>query len=67
MTIAEIETMPDEMLTPAQIAPIIGSNPDTIRWMARTAPENLGFPVVIIGNRVKIPRRPFLKFMGVKE
>ena len=55
------------MLTPAEIAPILGSNPDTIRHMARTEPEKLGFPVVIVGNRVKIPRRPFYRFMGMED
>ena len=59
--------MTDEMLTPAQVAPFLGSNPDTIRYMAREHPEKLGFPVCVIGNRVKIPKRPFFKFLGIKE
>lgn len=65
MTLEEIKHLPDAMLTPAQVAPIIGSDPQTLRMWARQRPDLLGFPAVCIGNRVKIPRVPFLRFMGV--
>jgi hypothetical protein len=33
------------------------------------APYMLGFPVIVAGRRVKIPKRPFIRFMreGVAE
>lgn len=43
----------------------MGCDPDTIRGQARTHPELLGFPVSCQGKMVKIPKLPFLRFMGV--
>lgn len=63
MTLDELEALPVEVLTPAQVAPVLCLDQDTIRGQARECPELLGFPVVVAGNRVKIPKRPFLMFM----
>lgn len=65
MTLQEIKSSDKPMLTPTDISEVFGSDPQTIRITARERPDLLGFPVVIVGNRVKIPRIPFLKFMGV--
>ena len=36
-----------------------------LRLMAREQPEKLGFPVCCTSkHRVKIPREPFLRFLG---
>lgn len=51
-------------ITPAKAAPILGSDPHTIRVQARLCPERLGFPVIVARSRVKIPRIPFLKYIG---
>ena len=67
MTIADLLQSNEEYLTSAQIAPILGANAHTIRRQAKDAPELLGFPVIIMGNRVKIPRIPFLRYMGVMK
>lgn len=63
MTLDQIEAMTTEVLTPAQVASVLHLDQDTIRGQAREAPWLLGFPVVCAGNRVKIPRLPFLRFM----
>ncbi len=63
MTIKDIELMDVITLTPAQVASVLNSDPQQIRATAKQRPELLGFPVIIVGNRVKIPREPFLKFM----
>ena len=55
------------MLTPAQVAPVLGCNPQDIRVAARQAPELLGFPVAVIGSRTKIPRAAFLRWAGYEE
>lgn len=62
MTLKEIEAMQDDWLTVDVIAENIGFNPQSIRNMAATSPEKLGFPVVVCGHRVKIPREGFLAF-----
>ena len=63
MTLAELEALPTEVLTCQQIAPILGANPATIHGQATDRPELLGFPVIVMGRRVKIPKRPFIAFM----
>lgn len=63
MTLDQIEAMTTEVLTPAQVASVLHLDQDTIRGQAREAPWLLGFPVVLAGNRVKIPRIAFLRFM----
>lgn len=63
LTLEQIEGMAVEVLTPAQVSGVLHLDQDTIRGQARVCPELLGFPVVVAGNRVKIPRLPFLRFM----
>lgn len=67
MTLEEIRKSEKVFLTPAEIAPVLGCDPHFIRIAAKTAPEQLGFPVTRIGTRTKIPRAPFLKFIGAME
>lgn len=50
-------------ITPAQAAPVIGCDPLYIRIAARDCPEKLGFPILRCGNRTKIPRLPFIRFV----
>ena len=63
MTLDQIAEMTAEVLTPAQVASVLHLDQDTIRGQAREAPWLLGFPVICAGNRVKVPRLPFLRFM----
>lgn len=69
LTLEEIEALPNEVLTCAQVAPLLGANPLTIHGQATDRPELLGFPVIVAGRRVKIPKRPFIRFMkeGIRE
>lgn len=62
-----IVTSEKELLTPADVAPVLGCDPQDIRVTAKQAPERLGFPVTVIGTRVKIPRRAFLVWLGHGE
>lgn len=62
MSLESIEALDKEMLTPSDIAPLLRSDPASIRWQARHEPEKLGFPVVVMKNRVKIPKAAFLQF-----
>lgn len=64
MTLEEIRRSDKAFLLPKDIAPVIGSSEQYIRVAARLG--QLGFPVTFIGNRTKIPRIPFLKYIGVE-
>lgn len=65
MSLDDIRKIDREFLTPAQVAEVLGCDPHGIRVWARQRPEGLGFPVCIVGHRIKIPKVPFLRFMGV--
>lgn len=52
------------LLTPAQVAPVLGCDPYSINVQAQKDATKLGFPVVVIGSRVKIPRLPFLQYLS---
>lgn len=68
MTLEEIKDSKKPFLLASEVAEVLGTNPNTVRLQAHCAPEMLGFPVVVMKSRVKIPRIPFLNFMlGQKE
>ncbi len=60
----ELRDSGKEFFTPGDVSRVLGCDPQSIRLQARQCPERLGFPVSVIGNRVKIPAKPFLAFMG---
>ncbi|XOQ44265.1 MAG: hypothetical protein ACFWTN_07485 [Clostridium sp.] len=59
----EVKACNREVLLASDIAEILQMDAQDIRELAREKPEMLGFPVIVSGRRVKIPRRPFIKFM----
>lgn len=65
-SLAMLAELDKTFLTPNQVAPILECNAHLIRLMARNPEyrQRLGFPVVVIGTRTKIPRIPFLRYMG---
>jgi hypothetical protein len=67
MTIPEIKSLNREMLTAVEVASIVGADPHLIRHQAHENPEALGFPVIVMKSRVKIPRIPFLRFIGIED
>lgn len=64
MSLEEIKNCSKIFLSPADIASVMGSDPHTVRCTARQRPELLGFPFTFSGNRMKIPRIPFLRWLG---
>ena len=64
MTLEEVKASDKPMLTPMDIAPILGCGHYTISLIAKNEPEELGFPIMRSGNRTKIPRKAFLKWLG---
>lgn len=63
MTLEEIKRSDKAFLLPTDVAPLLDCNPHSVRVAAREHPERLSFPVCVIGNRVKIPRLPFIQFV----
>lgn len=63
LTLEDIESMDALTLTPAQVASVLNCDPQVVRLSAKNRPDLLGFPVICVGNRVKIPRIPFLRFV----
>lgn len=64
----ELAKLDSVFLTPKQVAPALGCTPYYINLMAKDEGKRalLGFPVAMVGKRVKIPRIPFLKFFGLE-
>lgn len=60
----QIRQQEEPMITPVLAAAVIGCNPHLIRVQAAKAPHMLGFPVMRVGNRTKIPKKAFLEFVG---
>ena len=63
MTLKDLESLETDVLTPAIVSQILRVNPQSIRIQAFEAPERLGFPVIIVGNRVLVPREGFINCM----
>lgn len=63
MTLAEIKALDKDIITASQAAGPLGCDPQFIRSAAHKRPELLGFPVTVMGSRVKIPRLAFIRYM----
>ena len=68
MTLEELKVLSKtrDFFTPQQVSDVLGCDPYSINVQAKSNIHSLGFPASLIGNRVKIPAVPFLRFMGVK-
>lgn len=65
-TLPELAAKTDrEWFSADEICGVLNTNPQTLRTTARQRPELLGFPSIVSGNRVRFPRIPFLRHMGV--
>ena len=62
MKLSDIERIDKEFLTAAEVAPALGVNPQDIRSQAQSDASKLGFPVIVTGTRVRIPKEGFLYF-----
>lgn len=60
MSIASLEEVTSEWLTPEEVSKVIGCNPQSLRVQARQNPSQLGFPVCVMGSTVRIPKDGFL-------
>lgn len=67
MTIEDIKKMNKEVLTPGDVAPVLGCDPNIIRFQAKQNIRQLGFPAAKLGSRIKIPRRAFINWWEGKS
>ena len=67
MTLEDIIRSNKPFITPQDAADVLQCSAQLIRIQARDNPEALGFPVIRVGNRTKIPRKAFVRFMGESE
>jgi hypothetical protein len=63
MTLKELALLDKDFLAPNDVAQVLGCKPYSINVQAKKDPVALGFPVTVIGSRVKIPRIAFLHWM----
>ena len=63
MTIEEIRASDKTMLTPKEVSPVLGCHPYSLNIQAKKDIKALGFPAVLIGSRLRIPRKPFLEYI----
>jgi len=66
-TLTELQASDKIFLTPTDISGVLGSDPQTIRQTAREHPERIGYPFTFAGSNMKIPRIPFLRFVGAEQ
>ena len=66
LNLDKIKAMEKDFLVPTEVAPLLGCGSYNINIQAKNNPASLGFPVIMIGKRVKIPRLAFIAFMEGK-
>lgn len=71
MTIDELKEVDREYFRPDEIADVLGTTGYSITTQAKEDRENgvssFPFPVIFIGRRLKIPKKPFLEAMGANN
>lgn len=58
-----IEALPKDMLAPADVAKFLGCAPYLINVATKDGKNPFPFPIIRIGNRVRIPKILFIKTM----
>lgn len=67
LTLQEIEELPCEVLTCQQVSRVLCAGAYYLHEQAMKDPSKLGFPVIVHGTRVKIPKGAFIEFMRGKK
>lgn len=63
MTLSDIEKIPREYLLPAEVSEVLNMQQNSLNVQAHENPDALGFPVIVTGSRVRVPKEGFLYFM----
>ena len=65
VTLDDVRNSKKDMLSPSDIAPILGVHPYSINKAKKDG--TLEFKAMFIGKNLKIPRIPFLKYMEERD
>lgn len=63
MTLDDVKSMEKETLSLDETAAVIGCNAQSLRLQIKKDRAQLGFPVIVHGSRMVVPRRAFVRFM----
>lgn len=63
MTLDEMRVSCKAVLIPTDVCDVLGCTPYSINVQAKADPRKLGFPVSVMGSRVRIPRVAFLRWL----
>lgn len=63
MTLSDIEKIPRDYLLPAEVSEVLDMKQNSLNVQAHENPDALGFPVIVTGSRVRVPKEGFLYFM----
>lgn len=63
ITLEEVETNTSETMDISEVALFLGMDTQCMRSQAQEDSSKLGFPVIIVGRRIVVPRRGFLYFV----
>lgn len=63
MTLQEMQASEKDCLIARDIAEVIGISAEKIRDQAMKNPAMLGFPIIVVGSGIRIPRKAFLYWM----
>lgn len=61
-TLDDLKACTKTFLDPADIAPVMHCDQFNINLQAQADPSKLGFPVCVMGRRVRIPRVGFIRW-----
>ena len=64
MTLEELKEKRPLFVNANDLKDILEIDPANLRSQAQSDPQKIGFPIMVIGTRVKVPVKPFLKFLG---
>lgn len=63
MSLDELIASKQLTVTMADIAPLLQADAQFLRMQAQRDPSKLGFPVIVVGSHIKVPRLGFIHFM----
>lgn len=67
MTVEDLKKMKKPVISGTMAARVIGMDSTRLIGYAREHPEKIQFPFQISGNRMKVPRIPFLRWLGEND
>jgi len=68
MTLQDLRNLPDDTITPAMAADVLGCTAFLLGRMCQEEPQRIPFPFICIGRKTIIPREGFIRWAeGRKE